>query len=193
MPETIRLDAVQEPSGPSKSLSISVKIENPEVLNEWLNLDKKFDDEYKNLFSKFIFETHKYLIRVTPIDTGQLRGGWTSYLDAHRIDYSRQIFDTSLAEKAVGREYHLTDAGVQEGRGMSFYDAPTSTDVTIHNAVPHGLYLEEGTSHMHPRNFLELARYKAETIFATEFDKWFKDMQEANDIVPSQDITDTTA
>jgi len=58
-----------------------------------------FTAHFEKFFGDFIFEVHKYLIRVSPIDTGMLRGGWASWLDKNNIDYSRQLYDISIAEK----------------------------------------------------------------------------------------------
>jgi len=181
------------PSAPKDGLRMTVHIENPEVINEWLALHPRFEAEYDKTYQKFIFEVHKYLIRVTPIDTGELRGGWTSWLDANSIDYARQMADLSIAEKAPNRDYHITAEGVDIGKTFSQYEAPTPRDITIINNVPYGLYMEVGTSKLAARNFMESTRFKAEFIWDKTIKDWFKQIESANDVVESDGIQDTAA
>lgn len=165
------------------ALKVTFQIDNPQVLNEWLGVGEQFKGELEKTFTGFVFEVHKYLIRITPIDTGELRGGWTSWLDRNQIDYSRQLFDTSIAEKAPGRDYHITPEGVEEGKQFSQFEAPNPLDITIINDVPYGIFLEMGTSRMAARNFVEQARFKAEFLFEETFNNWFRKIESTDDVV----------
>lgn len=192
--ETINV-ADFKPSGAKAGgkFQVSITIDNPELLNTWLRLGDTFGVEIEKLTSNFIFEVHKYLMRVTPIDTGELRGGWTAYLDAHNIDYARQILDTSIAEKAPGRDYHISPDGIQIGQSFSNYSAPTSLDVTIINNVPYGYFLETGTSKIPARNFVELTKFKAELLGEKVFKEWFEKISKADDVVPADQVEEITA
>ncbi len=178
--------AVTSVDRPGEFFKLTITLENtPEEIERLANRGEAFDRELKIAFTNFIFEVHKYLLRVTPIDTGELRGGWLAYLDAHSIDYSRQVTDTSIAEKAPGREYHITPDGIQLGRGFSQYEVPIPTDVTIVNSVPHGIYLEDGTSKIPARNFVGLTRYKAEFLYEKLMKDWLSKIEGVNEIVPA--------
>ena len=167
--------------------SISVIIDNPELLQEALNADAEFKKGVEKTFLNTVFEIHKYLIRVTPIDTGQLRGGWTSFLDKFNEDYSQQLYDIALADKAPGREYHISPEGVQEGKGHSSFEFPAPLDVTLTNSVPYGIFLEEGTSRLAARNFVELAKYKGEFWFQKLMEDWFSQIANAGKVVQPGD------
>jgi len=169
----------------------SITIENPEVLKEWFALGDDFEEHFEKFFGDFIFEVHKYLIRVTPIDTGALRGGWTSWLDKNNIDYSRQLYDISIAEKAPGRDYHFDPSAVEEGKTYSGFEAPTPLDITILNSVPYGIFLEVGTSKIPARNFVELTRFKAESWAERLFHAWTQKIYAAGGMVepdPAEEI-----
>jgi len=161
----------------------TIRIENPEVLRQWLAMGDDFTAHFEKFFGDFIFEVHKYLIRVSPIDTGMLRGGWASWLDKNNIDYSRQLYDTSIAEKAPGRDYHFDPAAVEEGKAYSTFEAPNPLDITILNTVPYGIFLEVGTSKIPARNFVELTRFKAESWAERLFHAWAKKIYDAGEMV----------
>ena len=161
----------------------TIRIENPEVLRQWLAMGDDFTAHFEKFFGDFIFEVHKYLIRVSPIDTGMLRGGWASWLDKNNIDYSRQLYDTSIAEKAPGRDYHFDPAAVEEGKAYSTFEAPNPLDITILNTVPYGIFLEVGTSKIPARNFVELTRFKAESWAERLFHAWEKKIYDAGEMV----------
>ena len=174
-------------------LRVTLELANPEIVEKIKTLGDTFEREAQKTFLGFIFEVHKYLIRVTPIDTGELRGGWTAFLDKNNVDYARQIYDISIADKAPGRDYHISEIGIQEGKGLSQFEAPNPFDITIINSVPYALYLEEGTSRMAGRNFVALTRYKAELLYQKVFDAWFRKIQTADDILPADDPEEITA
>ena len=173
--------------------TVELEILNPEVLKKFDELGREFERELAKAFKELVFDVHKYLIRITPIDTGELRGGWTAFLDSQRISYSQQIFDTSVAIKARNRPYRPSAAAVQKGRANSRYEFPNPLNVTLINQVPHAFYLEHGTARIQGRNFTALARYKAELRFNSVLGEWFKQIADAGEIVPfksrDEDIT----
>lgn len=173
--------------------TIKLEILNPEVLEKLDKLGEEFETELEKAFKELVFDINKYLIRVTPVDTGELRGGWTAFLDSQRISYSQQISDTSLAIKARGRPFRISPEGVQKGRANARYEFPNPLNVTLINAVPHAELLEHGTAHMQGRNFTALARYKGELRFTSTFTEWFNQIAKAGEIVPfksrDEDIT----
>lgn len=167
---------------------LKIDIDDPQPIIDTLNLGEDFRVELEKIFQRLVFEVHKYLIRVTPIDTGQLRGGWTGYLDTFQQDYSRQIFDTSLAIKARGRDYHIDPAEIQKGKAQSKWNQPDPLTVTLMNEVPYGFYLEFGTSKLEARNFTSLAWYKGELLFTNILTKWFEDIAKEGKIVSLRGI-----
>ncbi len=174
-----------EISGKESALKITVSVENPDVLESWENLDDDFQRELANTNLRLLLDVNKYLIRVTPLDTGELRGGWTAFLDANQEDYTRQIYDSSLAIKARGRVFHITPEGITKGKSFSTWELPTPLDFTLTNSVPYGFFLEHGTSKMQGRNFLAITRYKAELRFTQVYTQWFEKMNEAGKVVPA--------
>ena len=169
---------------------IILEVENPKVFEEFEALGDNFRAELEKTFKLLVFDINKYLIRVTPIDTGELRGGWTAFLDAEQEDYTKQIFDTSLAIKARNRDFHIGPAGIAKGKQFSTYEFPSPLDFTIINAVPYGFYLEFGTSVMRGRNFVAITRYKGEVRFEAIFNKWFADIAREGRIVPATPDTE---
>lgn len=159
---------------------VEMSIENEERLDEILRMDQDFVRRAYGLFLDVVFQIHKYLIRLTPLDTGELRGGWTSILSKYNQDFTRQILDKSLYDDwkqtnktAYSREYHLDPKKILEGASKSFFeDVPF--DVTLFNAVEQGEYMEFGTSQVQGRHFTELARYKGEFWFNVIFENWFE-------------------
>lgn len=187
--------ADRKPSGAKAggSFSVSLTIDNPELLQKWLTIGEDFTREMERTFKGFIFEIHKYLIRVTPIDTGELRGGWTSWLDANSVDYSRQVSDISIAEKAPGRNYHIDPGAVQAGKAFSRYEAPNPLDISIINSVPYGYFLETGTSAIPARNFVEITRFKAEMFHNIIFGNWIDKIYAAEGVVPADAVEEIHA
>lgn len=171
---------------------IDIAFEDLKRLEALTKLGNEFEREANKVFETLVFDIHKYLIRVTPLDTGQLRGGWTAFLDSKRISYSQQIFDPSLAIKARSRTFHPTLADVQKGRVLSKYNA-NETTVTLFNLVPYAFYLEHGTARLQGRNFTAMARFKGELRFRTVYNQWFQQISDAGEIVPfkseDEDIT----
>ncbi|MFA6971828.1 MAG: HK97 gp10 family phage protein [Gallionella sp.] len=168
---------------------IRIDVVDVEKWNHFLNLTPEFYDKYHRLFRNAVYEAHRYLIRVTPFDTGRLRAGWTSVLEKYRIDYAMAFIDTSLIET---RSTVVDPAAIEEGKGLStMVDQPF--DVTVTNNVPYAQYVEYGTSKMQGRHFTQKAMYKAEYILAKAFDAWFKQMAEAGDITEPLTLEEVTA
>jgi hypothetical protein len=162
-----------------RSFDVELHVENQERLAEILDMDEDFRRRANGLFLDLVFQIHKYLIRVTPEDTGELRGGWASILRKYNQDYSKQIRDTTLYDAwksqnvtPYSREYHFDAGAAERGLSQSSYeDLPL--DITVINAVPQGEYMEYGTSRIQGRHFTELARYKGEFWFNHVFEEWF--------------------
>lgn len=180
----------QAPSG--SPLRIFITLENPKEVKK----GEKFEENLKKLYNKFFIQTvgeiHKYLIRLTPIHTGKLRGGWTAFLDKYRIDYSKQIFDTSLydtfkrANKTEAyKDYAFDQGAVNEGKALSKLEdqLPDITDVSISNTVDYSDALDFGTSTIPARHFTIQARYKGEFWFEEQFDKWIQKIAAAGALV----------
>ena len=168
----------QAPSG--STLRIFVTLENHEQVKKGEKVEENLKTFYTKFFIQTVGEIHKYLIRLTPIHTGKLRGGWTAFLDKYRIDYSKQIFDTSLystfkrANKTEAyRDYAFDQGAVNEGKSSSKLDdqLPDTTDVSISNTVEYSDALDFGTSTIPARHFTTQARYKGEFWFEKQFDK----------------------
>lgn len=189
MADTTFVSTLLREDNPARGGSFSVRVEvgNPELLEQWLQMGDKFQKQGEAAFGKFIFQVHRYLIRVTPIDTGELRGGWTAWLDKNQEDYSKQINDISLIETPPHKSYHFAVEEIEAGRLQSDYVAPSPLDITIINNVEHGFFLEAGTSRIPAQNFVERARYKAEFLFGEFFEKWFEQIAKAEDIVPPEE------
>lgn len=152
---------------------VTLKIANPAVLNDWLGIGANIEKDVERLFSAFLLEVNRYLIRITPLDTGMLRGGWTAYLDSANADYQPELYDTSIAEKAPGRFYHLDPEDVAKGKTFSRFEQPNKLEFTLINEVPYGFYLEYGTSAIPARNFVTKTQYKAVTLFDQYLTFWF--------------------
>ena len=189
--------SVQEQTTGGSPFKMSIKIENPEDLKKMGNLVKDFNKFYEKLFLNLIFEVHKYLIRLTPLDTGRLRGGWTGILEKYRVDYGKQIKDTSLYDVFKGanaapenREYHFSGAEVQRGRSESSYEdgLPSDTEISITNNVPYKDAQDFGTSVMPGKHFTIQAVYKGEFLFEQQLDKWLKKISRAGAIVPPDKV-----
>jgi len=173
--------------------SIEFAVENEERLAEIMAMDKEYERRAEQLFLDVVFQVHKYLIRCTPADELELRGGWTSILRKYNKDFSKEIRDVSLdvTRKArnktpYSREYHFDAAAVEKGASQSFFeDSPF--DVTVINAVPQGEYLEYGTSKLQAVHFTEFARFKAEFQFNKVFQDWFELVAKEESIVAPED------
>jgi hypothetical protein len=165
---------------------------NPELWQEFFNLTPLFLERYKDLFLQCVFESHRYLIRVTPIITGRLRAGWTSILDKYNQDYTMAFYDTSLVTSKVE---NLSAEAIAEGKTLStFQDQyPTQLDITITNQVFYGEYVEWGTNHQEAQYFVDRAMYKAEYILSHNIDAWINDMSNAGKVVEPKPVEEVIA
>lgn len=169
--------------------SMRIEVVEPKKWNDLLVMDKLFIENYAHLFRDAVLQSHKYLIRVTPFETGRLRAGWSAYLEKEREDYSSSFLDTSL----INSERPAPEStAIQEGKGLSSFQEK-SLDVTVTNSVPYGQYNEYGTSKMAAQNFTSRAFYKAEYIFTKALEAWSKKCSEAGLIVEPDKMADVTA
>jgi len=168
---------------------ISITFVNPDEWDKWFEANTLFTEYYKTLFRQCVYEIHKYLIRVTPIQTGRLRAGWTGILNKYGIDYTAAFSDYSLLDHL---NLQLSQQAVMEGFALSqFIDE--ELDVTIINSVPYSEYVEFGTSRMEGQNFTNKARYKGEYVFKKAIDDWFKEMSQKQDIVEPKQVEEVVA
>ena len=181
----------------NKVFGIGVELVNPEEAQQLFDIERTFKEFHQQLFLNLVFEIHKYLIRVTPLHTGKLRGGWTGVLDKYQQDYSRQLQDHSLydsfKETNVTPEhkvYRFDSNAVEEGKSSSSVEdnLPNETDITIDNQVEYGFRLDDGTSKIHARRFTEVARYKGELWFEEHYKEWLEKISAAGAVVPPPDV-----
>lgn len=173
----------------SRGFEFTIALENPERLEEIYNLDKDFERQAKGLFLETVFQIHKYLIQISPMDTGELRGGWTALLLKYNKDFSVQLRDESLYnvwkesnKTEYGKNYHFDPKEFQKGVSQSFLEE-LPLDISIINTVPQAYYLEFGTSKIPARHTVELARYKGEYTLVKNFEEWFEDIAKNEKIV----------
>ena len=178
--------------GEVNAIVFNIRLENPERLDQWLRLKEDYKREAKALFLQTVFQIHKYLIRVSPDDTGELKGGWTSILSKYNQDFSMEVQDYTLYDSwkqqnktQRGREYHFSMDQVMKGASQSRFEE-SEFDITVINNVPHAEYLEFGTSKIQGRLTTELARYKGEYWFNEIFNEWFEEIAREEKIVPAK-------
>jgi len=165
--------------GGDRHFSLSVTINTPEKWDMWQDVSSIFMDNFKVLFKYAVYDANKYLIRATPMLTGRLRGGWTSFLNAHNVDYSSAFMDVTLV---WGHNEPLSPAAINEGMMMSYYQESDFL-VTLINAVPYVDYVEMGTSKMEGYNFTSKTVYKAEYIIKKYIEDWTAKCSEAGAII----------
>ena len=171
------------------TFAITITFANPDEWSKWSEANALFTEYYKILFRQCVYEIHKYLIRVTPLQTGRLRAGWTGILNKYGIDYSAAFMDTALLDHAFIK-YDQT--AIIEGMAMSDY-LDEELDVILINNVPYGEYVEFGTSRMEGQNFTNKARYKGEYVFKKNIKDWFKEITQKQDIVEPQPVEEVIA
>ena len=164
---------------------VKFTIVNPDVWQHWMNLTPLFSEYYIQLFRNCVFESHKYLIRVTPVDTGRLRAGWTSILKKYQIDYQMAFLDLSLVDSPALNPLDPSMIAIGEKESVSV-DLPLA--IAVENNVPYAAYMEYGTSVMAGRHFTNRARYKAELILKNAFEDWLKEMVNVGDVVPPKPV-----
>jgi hypothetical protein len=98
-----------------------------------LNAIGKFFDDKHEEFSKKVIIVHKKsvfeiltrLIRMTPVDTGRLRGSWTTFMDKYGqiFRYSKFMRLPSMfgMQKKNPNEIHFSEEAVNEGKSLGFY------------------------------------------------------------------------
>lgn len=183
--------------GLGASFSLSFEIGNLPDWKKLENLEEQFTEKYKILYKDLVAEIHKYLIRLTPLHTGELRGGWTAFLEKYRYSYARQLFEHSLYDAfKVGnateeyKSYNPSQDAVDQGKRQSSLEdgLPGTTDVTVENQVHHGESLEFGTAKIQARHTTERALYRGEQWFTEHFNKWFKMINESGAIVDPPEV-----
>lgn len=191
--------AAEQSSNKGGPLKYVVSVDHPEKIKALEGSMKKFDEYYKKLYKDLVGVCHKYLIRITPLHTGKLRGGWTAFLDKHQIDYSKQLFDTSLYSSwkksnktPEHREYANDSTKVEEGKALSRLEdsLPSATDVSIDNLVDYRDDMDFGTSKVPGRHFTDQAHYKSEAWFDKYFALWLAKMEKAGAVVPPPAVDD---
>ena len=179
-------------SGP---LRITLTVANPKEVKAIEKSFKRFSKYNLELYRNLVFEIHKYLIRLTPMDTGRLRGGWTAILDKYTVDYSRQIQDTSLydafkkANKTEhNREYHFDASAVNKGKKDSSAEDKTPADLSIavDNQVPYKDAMDFGKG----VHFTARARYTGELWFNKFYGEWLKKMEKAGKVVKPPKVSE---
>jgi len=165
-----RSETISRYVGGGSEFSLSFIINNPEEWEKAFNMKYNFTSQLADVFKEIVFECHRYLIRVTPMLTGRLRAGWTSYLAKYSQDYTAAFLDVSLVEAHIEP---LSSLAINEGMLMG-YNQETPLNVSLYNDVPYGEYVEWGTSVMDPRNFTQKALYKGEFIFGHTLDNWLR-------------------
>jgi len=168
---------------------VTLEIENPKEIERLIRSKEDFVRRAEAIFLRYVFQVHKYLIRLTPADTGRLRAGWTSILDKYNQSYERQFFDTALYDvwktsnkTPEATTYKWDPAAIGEGKGLSDYQ-DTPFNIMLINNVSYGEIQEFGSSKLQGRHFLELARYKAELWFPVIFNSWFAKIEKEGKIV----------
>jgi hypothetical protein len=186
-----------EQIGHRGSFRVSFSIGNPKEVKEAEKLQETFDKYYKKLYFDLVTEIHKYMIRITPAHTGQLRGGWTAFLNKHQIDYTKQMYDTSLYDSfkngnftPESKIYQFDSASIEMGKSKASVEDkfPADTDVSISNGVEYKDYMDYGTSKIAGRHFTDLARYKGEFLFEQQFNRWLNKMEKAGAVVPADEV-----
>jgi hypothetical protein len=174
-------------------LNVTLRFNNLSSLKQYEGMEAKFKEYAAALYINAISEIHKYLLRLTPIHTGKLRGGWTAFLDKYQKDYSRQLFDTSLSniykKSNVSKEhksYVFSMGAVGDGKQYSILTdkLPGELSVSISNSTPYGTALNFGTSEIPGQHFVEQALYKSDYWLRTCFDNWLQAIAKAGTIVP---------
>lgn len=103
-----------------------------EVFKYFDGLHLKFERAVLMVHRKSVFEILIYLIRLTPVVTGRLRGSWTPFLDKYgkQSFYARYLNDRSIAggrpKTVTGRALAVLGgvvglSAVDEGKRLGFY------------------------------------------------------------------------
>lgn len=173
----------------SNSLKWEIKLLNPERYEEMIRTNEDFQREVKGEFLRTVFEIHKFLIRISPVDTGELRGGWAGILAKYGQDYTTPISDPSLYPYWKGHQEHMSDIAISLGLSeCKIFELPL--DIEIQNEVPQAYYMEVGTSKMQGHPTTDIARFKGEHYFNQVFNEWFDKIAKAEKVVKPDPLTD---
>ena len=170
--------------GGDHNFGLIITISPSEKFDMWANLSSIFMENFKILFRYAVFDSNKYLIRLTPMLTGRLRGGWTALLNKYNIDYSAAFMDVSMV---IGHNAPLSQKAILEGIALSSF-IDTDLMVTLVNGVPYAEYVEFGTSKMEGQHFTSRAIYKSELIFKGYVDEWTKKCSEKSEIIEPEQM-----
>jgi hypothetical protein len=192
----VRIASLSEQVRGIKGLGVAVTVENPRKVKLLEESFDKFEDYYRKFFKDIVIETHKYLLRVTPLHTGKLRGGWTAFLDKYQIDYSKQMYDQSLYSSWKGsnktpehRVYNVDSAAVEKGKSFSVVsDNLKKFIVVLTNKVPYSEHLNYGTSTIPGRHYLTQTKYKSDFWYKKYMKVWIKSMSKSGIIAPPPKI-----
>jgi len=172
--------------------SLTITFVNPEKWKTFMAMTPDFMEKYAILFKNCVFESHRYLIRVTPIQTGRLRAGWTGILNKYNQDYTRAFADTALLDFIAIDGKPLSQEAIMEGMAMSqFIDS--EFNVSLINNVPYSEFVEYGTSKMEGRYFTKQASYKAEYIFEHSMEEWIRQMSIAGEVTNPPEVEEVSA
>jgi hypothetical protein len=166
-------------TGGDKNFSLTITINTPEKWDMWADVSSIFMENFKTLFRYAVFDSNKYLIRATPMQTGRLRGGWTALLNKYNIDYSAAFMDVTLV---TGHNEPLSQEAIREGMALSSY-IDTDFMVTLVNGVDYADYVESGTSKMEGQHFTARTLYKAELIMKNYIENWANQCSVKSEIV----------
>lgn len=176
-------------TGGDKNFSLTITINNPKQWDMWENISSIFMDNFKTMFKYAVFDANKYLIRLTPLMSGRLRGGWTALLNKYNIDYSAAFMDVTLV---TGHNEPLNSEAIMEGIALSSF-IDTDFMVTLVNGVPYADYVETGTSKMEGQHFTLKAMYKSELIIKKYAEEWFRQCSEKSEIVAPKQTEEVQA
>ncbi len=118
----------------------------------------KFERAALMVHRKTVFEILIYLIRLTPVVTGRLRGSWTPFLDKYgkQSFYARYLNDRSLAggrPKTIGGQVMATLGGVlgmsavAQGKRLGFF-MDNALLTTVGSNVVYGAKVDESSHYM---------------------------------------------
>lgn len=173
--------------GNTRGFELEMGIENEERLEEILAMNEKYEEEAKKLFLGTVLRIHRYLIRLTPVDEMELRGGWTALLRKYQQDFTSEIHDIALYDDykqqnktPYYRQYHFDEAAALIGASQSTV-IETPFDITLENSVIQGGPMEDRT------NFTLRAIWRGEGMFDEAFQEWFESIARAENIIPAPD------
>jgi hypothetical protein len=103
----------------------SVELRNQaEIAGYFDGLQEDFAKAIQIVHRKTVLEILTYLIRITPVVTGRLRGSWTPAEDVYKFSgLKKWMKETSLApQKAAGKLKQFSEAAVEEGKRQGIFN-----------------------------------------------------------------------